>query len=369
MRLITLFLCGDVMTGRGIDQILPHPSDPALYEPYIKDARRYVRIAEQVTGSIPETVDVDYPWGEALDVLKQHTPDVRIINLETGITTSDEHWPGKGIHYRMHPGNVPVLNAAGIDVCSLANNHVLDWSSAGLAETIQRLEQAGIHHTGAGANVSEAAAQARVSLPEKGRVLVFGLGVQSSGIPPQWAATPEMAGVHLLPDLSRNTVHDLGEQIQAVKQPDDLVVASIHWGANWGYHIPGRQRTFAHRLIDSAGVDLIHGHSSHHAKGIEVYHGKLILYGCGDFINDYEGIGGYEQYRSDLGLMYFPEVDAATGDLVRLEMVPTRIEHFQVHLASSEEVVWLRDMLNREGNSLGTRVTSEDGLLVLHWEE
>jgi len=76
------------------------------------------------------------------------------------------------------------------------------------------------------------------------------------------------------------------------------VVASIHWGDNWGYEI-------AHNLIDHAGVDIIHGHSSHHAKGIEVWHGKPVIYGCGDFINDYEGIGGNEKYRSDLSLMYF----------------------------------------------------------------
>jgi len=357
------------MLGRGVDQILPYPSDPALYEPSITDARRYVRIAEQVTGPIPGSVDVTYPWGDALTVLEQRKPEVRMINLETSITASDDHWPGKGIHYRMHPENVPVLTAAGINVCSLANNHVLDWGYAGLEETLRTLDQAKVGYTGAGANFREAASPAKVPLPEAGRVLAFGIGVRSGGIPPSWAATEETAGIHLLPDLSSHTIRDLGEHIRSVKQPGDLVVASIHWGANWGYDIPHQQRSFAHRLIDSAGVDLVHGHSSHHAKGIEVYHGQLILYGCGDFINDYEGIGGYEQYRSDLGLMYFPEVNAGTGELVRLEMVPTKIRHFQVQRASAADAEWLQAMLNREGKPLGTRVTSEDGTLVLHWEE
>ena len=75
------------------------------------------------------------------------------------------------------------------------------------------------------------------------------------------------------------------------------MVASVHWGSNWGYDIPREQTVFAHRLIDEAGVDIIHGHSSHHVRAIEVYKDRLILYGCGDFLNDYEGISGYEEFR------------------------------------------------------------------------
>lgn len=67
-------------------------------------------------------------------------------------------------------------------------------------------------------------------------------------------------------------------------------IPALGWG-NWGYGVTRRTREFAHELLDHAGVDLIHGHSSHHPLGIEVYRDKLILYGCGDFINDYEGIG------------------------------------------------------------------------------
>ena len=63
---IRLFLCGDVMTGRGIDQVLPHPNDPRLHEPYIGEARCYVELAESVNGAIPRPVEFDYIWGDAL---------------------------------------------------------------------------------------------------------------------------------------------------------------------------------------------------------------------------------------------------------------------------------------------------------------
>ncbi len=135
-----------------------------------------------------------------------------------------------------------------------------------------------------------------------------------------------------------------------------MVIASIHWGGNWGYEIPSQQIKFAHQLIDRAGVDLIHGHSSHHVKGIEIYRDRPIIYGCGDFIDDYEGIGGYETFRDDLGLMYFATLDSDTGKLVNLQMIPTQIKCFRVQRASTVGILWLREILNREGKRFGTSV-------------
>ena len=123
---ITLFLCGDVMTGRAIDQVLPHPGDPRLHEPTARDARGYVRLAEAVSGPIGAPVDFAYIWGDALAELERRKPDIRLINLETAVSDSDDHWPAKGIHYRMHPRNLPAISAAAIHCCTLANNHVLD---------------------------------------------------------------------------------------------------------------------------------------------------------------------------------------------------------------------------------------------------
>jgi len=203
---ITLFLCGDVMTGRAIDQVLPHPGDPRLHEPYVRDARGYVRLAEAVNGSIGAPVDFAYIWGDALAELERRKPDIRLINLETAVTDSDDHWPAKGIHYRMHPRNLPAISAAAIHCCTLANNHVLDWGYRGLAETLQSLRRSGIATAGAGQDLQEARAPAILEVPGKGRVIVLGLGHVSSGIPGNWAATPERPGVHLLDDLSERTV-------------------------------------------------------------------------------------------------------------------------------------------------------------------
>ncbi|BBA35001.1 capsule synthesis protein, capA [Methylocaldum marinum] len=367
-RRITLFLCGDVMTGRGIDQILPKPSAPHLYEPYVRNAKIYIKLAERLNGPIAQPADFSYIWGEALAELDRTGPDVRIVNLETAITTSDDYWPDKGINYRMHPANSPCLTAARIDCCVLANNHVIDWGYKGLAETLEVLQQASLKTAGAGRNSREAEAPAVMNLAGKGRVLVFGFGCDSSGIPTEWAAADDKPGVNRLPDLSSETCHRLRNRLRRIKQARDIVVASIHWGGNWGYAIPDQQRRFAHALIDEAGVDIVHGHSSHHPKAAEVYRGKLILYGCGDFINDYEGIEGYESYRGDLVLMYFATMNPADGTLSGLEMIPLHMRRFRLDRPSEKDFRWMRERLERESGKFGGAVEAlDDRRLVLRW--
>lgn len=219
-RTVTLFPAGDVMTGRGIDQTLPQP-------------------------------------GDLRAELERMAPDARIVNLETAVTASGEPWPRKGIHYRMNPANVPCLTAAGLDCCVLANDHVMDWGRAGLAETLAALRAAGPQHP---------------------------------------------------------------------------------------------------------GVDVVHGHSSHHAQDIEIHRNRPVLYGCGDLTFDYEGIEGYEAYRPELSVMYFPTFDADSGRLLEFALVPMRLRRMRLERAAQDDAAWLRVALGR----LGTRLEARgDGTLSL----
>ncbi|MDA8090965.1 MAG: CapA family protein [Nitrospiraceae bacterium] len=362
-----LFICGDVMTGRGIDQTLPHPNNARIYESFMESAIGYVELAERKNGPIPRQAGISYIWGDALEELKRFGPDFSLINLETAVTKNEEH-EYKGINYRMHPGNVGCLKAAGIDCCSLANNHILDLGYPGLEETLETLKKAGIRYAGAGGDLEEAEASAILEHDDGGRVLVFSFGHVTSGIPLSWAAAADRPGVNLLPDLSNATALKIKKKVEEARRKDDIVIASIHWGPNWGYEVQKEQRKFAREIIDKAGIDIIHGHSSHHIKGIEVYKKRLILYGCGDFINDYEGILGYEQYRGDLGLMYLVSVESPKGALLSVQMIPTRVRRFRVELAVGKDGLWLMETLNREGAKLGTNVEeNEDGSLILKW--
>jgi poly-gamma-glutamate capsule biosynthesis protein CapA/YwtB (metallophosphatase superfamily) len=136
--------------------------------------------------------------------------------------------------------------------------------------------------------------------------------------------------------------------------PGDIIVVSIHWGSNWGYEIPFEQQELAHRLIDEAGVDVVHGHSSHHFKGLEVYKNKLVIYGAGDFINDYEGIGGHEIYKGEISLMYFPDIGLQQKDLEGLIIVPLMVKNMRLNDISADDAQWVLDVLNLESEKFNT---------------
>jgi len=228
---ICLFLCGDVMTGRGIDQVLPFPVHPVLYETSVRDAHKYVQLAEALHGPIPRPASFEYIWGDALEEIRPLKTDGRIINMETSVTTSEEYWPNKHVLYRMCPENVGCITAAHIDSCCLANNHVLDWGYRGLDEALRTLDSAGVARTGAGRNAAEAAAPAVLDVAGKGRVLIFAFGSTTSGVPREWGATEFRPGVNLLEDLSEDNARRVAGRIRQAKRPGDVIVASIHWVA------------------------------------------------------------------------------------------------------------------------------------------
>jgi len=255
---VRLFLCGDVMTGRGIDQLLPHPVPPHLFEAHVQSATGYVRLAEARCGPLGRQLEFGYPWGDALAVLEAMQPALRIVNLETAVTVSEDAQAGKGIHYRMHP---------------------------------------------------------------------------AAAIAPQ-------------------------------RQPGDLVVLSIHWGDNWCPAVPPAHREFARELIESGAVDVVHGHSSHHVLPFEIIGGKLVLYGCGDFINDYEGIAGHEAFRPDLALMYFPRLARASGKLDELLLVAMRRRGLRLERADAQDAALLAGMLQSPPFE-GRIALRPDGVLAL----
>jgi poly-gamma-glutamate capsule biosynthesis protein CapA/YwtB (metallophosphatase superfamily) len=362
----TLLLCGDVMIGRGVDQVMAQSADPQLFEPYVDSAERYVELAIAANGPIPRPVDADYVWGVALEMIEEIAPDVRIVNLETAVTTSAQRWPGKPVLYRAHPNNVAVLGAARIDCCVLANNHALDWGERGLLETLDCLHDAGLATAGAGRHRFEAQAPAILDLGAR-RVIVIAFASTNSGAPLEWTARSDRPGLDVIDDWSLETAGAIAARLADIRRSDDIVVASVHWGSNWGYEVPDAQRRLAHELVDLAHVDVVHGHSSHHPRAIEQYKGRLILYGCGDFITDYEGVGRHEQYRHDLVLAYIATLDATTGGTIGLTMNPFQLRRFQLARPSESDTDWLADNLDRQSRRFGVRVQrSANGTLVAH---
>jgi poly-gamma-glutamate synthesis protein (capsule biosynthesis protein) len=256
------------------------------------------------------------------------------------------------------------LTAIRPDVCALGNNHILDFGYQGLTDTLRTLEKAGICGAGAGLDAKRAERPAVVGLADGTRVVIVSCGLGSSGIPHGWAATGRRPGVAYVPDMSDRSAGAIADRVLALKGPGDIAIVSVHWGSNWGYDVHAAQIRFAHRLIDE-GVDLVHGHSSHHPRPIEVYRGKLIMYGCGDTIDDYEGISSFEAFRHELRLLYFASVDSECGT-VFLRMVPMRMRRMRLERAPDQDAEWLHATVAEMSRRFGTRIDhTPDGLLTV----
>ncbi len=352
------FLAGDVMTGRGIDQNLRHPGDPRLFESWATSAADYVRLAEGRSSPIPRSVKNDYLWGYLLSELDRRRCDLRIINLETAITTAAAPAP-KAINYRMNPANVGVLTAARIDACTLANNHVLDWGEAGLLETFETLGRAGIACAGAGRDAPAAGAATVLPVQGGGRALLLAFGATDSGVPPDWAASIVQPGINLLPP---DPIAAVRGAVAHLRQPGDILIVSLHWGGNWGREVPAWQRELGRALIEEAEVNVVFGHSSHHPKAIETVGNGIVFYSCGDLINDYEGIAGHEAHRPNLGLGVFLDLDRLGGQVRKLELVPFERRRFRLQKAAAQDVAWLAHTLASQSVGLDLRLM-EDGVI------
>lgn len=317
---IKLCLLGDVMLGRLVDQIFPtHVQDAEEFE----HAMKLIKYRDHSRLEETKRAGYKYPWGNMLPYILQ--ADLRIINLETSVTTHSEKWPNKAFNYRMHPDNLKILTEASIEYCSLANNHTLDYKEKGLMDTLSSLQLSGIRYAGAGINVKEASKPALLLC--KGKTIgVFSFADHYSF----WAATENKPGINFI-DVEHYTAEDINRIknfIRGSKQSHniDIVVFSIHWGSNYCWIPPAKFQSFAHELIDCCEVDILHGHSAHHVQGIEIYREKPILYGCGDFIDDY---AVDPTYRNDLGFAYFITLDLASKSLQKIELVPSQIELFR----------------------------------------
>jgi poly-gamma-glutamate synthesis protein (capsule biosynthesis protein) len=293
---LKLLLAGDVMLGRLVNEMLK-VEPPA------------------------------YPWGDTLSLF--HNADVRLCNLECVIADRGTPWSAtpKVFHFRSDARNMAVLNAAHIAAVSLANNHVLDFTEAGLSDMLHHLKRAGIHYAGAGATLKEAAEPA--IWEAQGRTL--GL-IACTDNEPDWAATEAHSGIWYVPiRVQDERAHRLFEVVQQSKANVSYLIVSLHWGPNWGYAPPAEHRPFAHALIDS-GADLVFGHSGHIVRGIEIYKNRPIIYCAGDFIDDY-AVDDIE--RNDRSFLFLIELKGTA--LSHLFLYPTVIRHYQARRASGQE--------------------------------
>lgn len=313
MQKKSILFTGDVMLGRLVDENLDHRSP----------------------GSV---------WGDLLPYF--HKADLRIINLECALTKC-EKTREKVFNFRSAPEHIKSLQEAKIDVCNVANNHVLDFDVEGLFDTLNVLDQKGIAHVGAGKNLVEAKKPEIIELED----LKIGI-IGCSDNEPTWAAQENRPGIFY---FSTKSADELLGLVDDVRPSVDLLFVSLHWGPNMQERPSGEFITFAHNLVDR-GVDVLHGHSAHVFQPIECINGSVILYDTGDFIDDY---AIDPLLRNDETFLYHLEV--ADKKLNKLSLLPAVITDCHVDRAKGKDFYEIVKQFRHRIAGFEDRFTVEDG--------
>ncbi len=392
---VRLFLAGDFMPGRGIDAVMPRPCPLEIREGFCTSSIEYARLAERKHKKrFPDhqTLSARDVLGEASKLIERYEPHVKLINIETSVTKKSTFYPNKGINYRASEENVFALfDILKPNVVSLANNHAMDFSREGLEDTLKFFDDENVHVKRIGAgwnNIADEMQPAELKnvypygfAPARNDkrgvdVAAFGLCFEDIGMPREWEAMERSMGVVLATRNDKVPERLLNAIAKLKKESNAIIIVSIHFGVNWGFEVPRTHVAAAKTLVD-AGADVIHGHSSHHAKTAMLYKEKLILFGCGDFFNDYEGIrphAGFpeNEYLGHLRLLYFVDVDAKTHNFNRLEIVLMRQKMFALTTLESprEEAEQLLTALRRQYAFGRLKLTlKEDGNTLIAWPE
>jgi poly-gamma-glutamate synthesis protein (capsule biosynthesis protein) len=281
----------------------------------------------RMVNSTLKTEPPAYPWGDTLSIFR--SGDVRLCNLECVISDRGRPWSRtpKVFHFRADAKNVAVLQQAGMDVVTVANNHSLDFETEAMLDMLQLFDHAGIRHAGAGANLAEASRATHV------HVNGMRIGVLAfTNNEPAWAAGEQQPGLLYVPiRVADRRAKELYELVRQTKNEVDFLIVSAHWGPNWGYTPPAEHGPFARALID-AGADLIFGHSGHVFRGIECYQQRPIVYCAGNFIDDY-AVDDIE--RNDQSFVFVADIE--NHHVRTLKLYPTVIRDCQARLATGPE--------------------------------
>ncbi|MDD5826497.1 MAG: CapA family protein [Bacilli bacterium] len=215
---------------------------------------------------------------ETVDILKNST--LTIANNEFTISNRGEKMPGKYYTFRASPNNLSIYQEMGVDLVTLANNHVYDFGEKAFQDTLEALKDFQIPYVGAGKNIDEAIQPYYFIV--NGYKIAFLNATRAEKLILTPEATNDTGGVFRCYDPSL-----LIQQIKKVRQNSDIVITLLHWGKEDSSSLEDVQVETAKQYIE-AGSDLIVGTHAHTLQGIDFYQGKAIIYNLGDFIFNHE---------------------------------------------------------------------------------
>ncbi|NOG47678.1 MAG: CapA family protein [Calditrichaeota bacterium] len=236
--------------------------------------------------------------------------DISMINLENPLTARGKKVE-KAFNFRAKPNYAKILVDGGIDIVTIANNHIYDYGAEGLHDTILKLVENNIQYVGAGRNIYEA--QHPVIFYIKGKKIAYYAFYGTHKHSDSYPATEDSAGTAM------RRLNIIKESIGRFRSQVDFVIVNFHWGREKAEY-PGKdQIQFAHTVI-GYGADIIVGHHPHVLQGIEKYKGKIIAYSLGNFI-----FGGNSRKSYKTAIL---EINISGND-VEASIIPIQVNYWQ----------------------------------------
>jgi poly-gamma-glutamate synthesis protein (capsule biosynthesis protein) len=283
-----------------------------------------------------ERLGYDYPFAACRAELKKGK--INVGNLEAPISRHGIEFTDKRFRFRADPRSAAALQRAGFSVLTLANNHMMDFGTPALRETINYLDSFGILHTGAG-ETAAAAREPVIVRTTEGSVAFL---AYSLTFPAEFYAAAARPGT------APGYAGQVREDVVRAKAAADYVVVSFHWGSEGATLPHSYQIRAAHGAID-AGADVVLGHHPHVLQGIERYRKGIIFYSLGNF-----AFGSRSRTATQSVIARIILDNGVRG----VELVPLNVNYSEVRFQprpltgkKGEDVV---DQLNRISSQFGT---------------
>jgi len=282
-------------------------------------------------------------WGNLLPLLETEV-DIFGVNLETTLTDSDTPWIPKVFNYKLSPQYADKLYP--VQYASISNNHILDYRLPGLIDTMNTLDNLNIAYAGAGINKQQAMQPTIIGdIGFLSAADHYDYWAAGKPLPPQKGKE----GIFYI-DIEHENWNEALEAVHKLRKDPKVktIVFSLHWGGNWEPVISPQRKRLAYELLHN-GVDIIHGHSSHHIQKVEEMNGGICFYGMGDLIDDY---AVDENFRSNVA--FISNILIKNSKIEDVEIHPTKIKHTysddilyaQVNFTEEEEDInWVKNNL------------------------
>ena len=254
----------------------PEPTAPA--EPEIEDITLLfagdVYLSQHVLGAYDKAGGIHGVLDEGIRA-EIDAADIFMVNQEFPFTERGTKAEDKQYTFRLPHDRLHIMNEMGIDIVTLANNHILDFGPHGITDSIAALKEAGIKYVGAGEDLEEAK---KLEIIEVGGRKIGFLGTSRVYMATSWAAGENHPGVF--------STYDPTLPVEEIKKADELVdylVVYVHWGVERETTPKEYQRVMGRQYID-AGADIVIGSHPHVLQPLEYYNDKPIMFSMGNFV-------------------------------------------------------------------------------------